>query len=97
MCPGTIAVPLILASTTGLDAKTTAFLIPANSMGSLSYLVQLCLQRYSFLSFCSLWIKELVIFPKVIIGTFVTLIGISLAPLRSEIWQAGREAKHLSR
>ena len=30
MCPGTIAVPLILSGAMGLDARTTAFLVSAN-------------------------------------------------------------------
>ena len=30
MCPGTIAVPLILAGALGLDEKETAFLVSAN-------------------------------------------------------------------
>ena len=30
MCPGTIAVPLIMGGAMGLDARTTAFLVSAN-------------------------------------------------------------------
>lgn len=122
MCPGTIAVPLILASALGLNAEETAFLISANFLTSgIAILIQvlgvgkgigskypiilgssfaplspmiIIGQKYGMetlfgaviasgiaifiLSFFMNTILKL--FPPVVVGTFVTLIGISLAP-----------------
>lgn len=122
MCPGTIAVPLILAGALGLSAEDTAFLVAANFFTSgIAILIQvvgigklagskypiilgssfaplspmiLIGQEYGlqtlfgaviasgviifFLSFFMDRILKL--FPPVVVGTFVTLIGISLAP-----------------
>ena len=122
MCPGTIAVPLILAAALGLSAKDTAFFISANFFTSgIAILIQtlgvgklagskypiilgssfaplspmiLIGQQYGlatlfgaiiasgiiifFLSFFMDHILKL--FPPVVVGTFVTLIGVSLAP-----------------
>lgn len=122
MCPGSIAVPLILASAMGLDAKTTAFLVSANLFTSgIAVLLQVIgvgkwigskypiILGSSFaplapmimigntyglptlfgsimisavlIFFLSFFMdKILAIFPPVVVGTFVTLIGISLAP-----------------
>ncbi len=122
MCPGTIAVPLILASALELNAADTALLISANFFTSgIAILIQVLgvgkwagskypiILGSSFaplspmiligrgyglpvlfgsiiasgvviflLSFCM--DKVLKLFPQVVVGTFVTLIGISLAP-----------------
>lgn len=122
MCPGTIAVPLILAGALGLDAQTTAFLVSANLFTSgIAILLQVLGlgkhigSRYPIIlgsSFAPLapmilignqyglptlfgsiivsgvlifilsffLDKVLLLFPQVVIGTFVTLIGVSLAP-----------------
>lgn len=122
MCPGTIAVPLIMAAAMGLDAKTTAFLVSANLFTSgIAVLIQVfglgkhIGSRYPIVLgssfaplgpmiligntyglpvlFGSIMASALVIFilsffldkilklfPQVVVGTFVTLIGISLAP-----------------
>lgn len=122
MCPGTIAVPLILAGAMGLDAQTTAFLVSANLFTSgIATLIQvLGLGRFvgsaypivlgsSFAPLAPMILignqyglpvlfgsvigsgvlifllsffmdKVLLLFPPVVTGTFVTLIGISLAP-----------------
>lgn len=122
MTPGTIAVPLILASGLGLDAETTSFLIAANFLTSgITTLIQvigigdLVGSRYPIVlgsSFAPLapmimigntygmptlfgsiiasgvvifvlsffMDKVMKLFPQVVVGTFVTLIGVSLAP-----------------
>ncbi|MEG2440800.1 MAG: nucleobase:cation symporter-2 family protein [Acetivibrio sp.] len=122
MCPGTIAVPLIMAGAMGLDPKTTAFLVSANLFTSgIAILIQvfglgkLIGSKYPIIlgsSFAPLapmiligstyglptmfgaimasavvifilsffMDKILLLFPPVVIGTFVTLIGVSLAP-----------------
>ena len=122
MCPGTIAVPLILAGALGLDEKETAFLVSANFFTSgIAILIQvlgigkLAGSRYPIVlgsSFAPLSLmiligkeygmaalfgsviasgavifllsffmdKILKLFPQVVVGTFVTLIGITLAP-----------------
>ena len=122
MCPGTIAVPLILAGALGLNEKETAFLVSANFFTSgIAILIQvlgigkLAGSRYPIVlgsSFASLspmiligkeygmaalfgsviasgavifllsffMDKILKLFPQVVVGTFVTLIGITLAP-----------------
>lgn len=122
MCPGTIAVPLIIASALNLDAQTTALLVSANFFTSgIAILIQVLGfgkqigSRYPIIlgsSFAPLapmilignsyglptmfgaimasavivfllsffMDKILLLFPPVVVGTFVTLIGISLAP-----------------
>lgn len=122
MTPGTIAVPLLLASGLGLDASTTSFLIAANFFTSgITTLIQVvgignCIgSRYPIIlgsSFAPLapmimigttyglptlfgsviasgvvifvisffLDKIMKLFPQVVVGTFVTLIGVSLAP-----------------
>lgn len=122
MCPGTIAVPLILASALGFDSETTAFLISANFLtsGILTLIHVLGIgnkvgaklpiilgssfaplapmivigQNYGLPTVFGAIIasamvifiltffmdKVLLLFPKVVIGSFVTLMGISLAP-----------------
>ncbi|MEG0755645.1 MAG: nucleobase:cation symporter-2 family protein [Oscillospiraceae bacterium] len=122
MCPGTIAVPLIMAGAMNLDPETTAFLVSANLFTSgVAILLQVFgLGRFigskypiilgsSFAPLAPMILignqyglptlfgaimvsgllifilsffldKILVLFPPVVIGTFVTLIGISLAP-----------------
>lgn len=122
MCPGTIAVPLILASAMELDTKTTAFLISANFFTSgIATLIQVIgvgkgigsklpiILGSSFAPLAPMIVigknyglsavfgsiiasgvivffitffmdKVLRLFPKVVIGSFVTLMGISLAP-----------------
>ena len=122
MCPGTIAVPLILAGALGLNEKETAFLVSANFFTSgIAILIQvlgigmLAGSRYPIIlgsSFATLspmiligkeygmatlfgsviasgavifflsffMDKILKLFPQVVAGTFVTLIGITLAP-----------------
>ena len=122
MCPGNIAVPLILAGALGLDEKETAFLVSANFFTSgIAILIQvlgigkLAGSRYPIVlgsSFAPLspmiligkeygmaalfgsviasgavifllsffMDKILKLFPQVVVGTFVTLIGITLAP-----------------
>lgn len=122
MTPGTIAVPLLLASGLGLDASTTSFLIAANFFTSgITTLIQvvgvgnLVGSRYPIVlgsSFAPLapmimiganygmptlfgsivasgvvifllsffMDKVMKLFPQVVVGTFVTLIGVSLAP-----------------
>lgn len=122
MCPGTIAVPLILANALGLSAEETAFLVSANFFTSgIAILIQvLGLGRWigskypiilgsSFAPLSPMIIigqkygmntlfgaiiasgvvifvlsffmdKILKLFPQVVVGTFVTLIGITLAP-----------------
>lgn len=122
MCPGTIAVPLILASALGLDAETTAFLISANFLtsGILTLIHVLGIGRHvgaklpiilgsSFAPLAPMIVigqnyglpavfgsiiasaivifiltffmdKVLMLFPRNVIGCFVSLMGISLAP-----------------
>lgn len=122
MTPGTIAVPLLLASGLGLDAATTSFLVAANFFTSgITTLIQvvglgkLVGSRYPIIlgsSFAPLapmimigtnyglptlfgsiiasglvifllsffMDKVMKLFPQVVVGTFVTLIGVSLAP-----------------
>ena len=122
MCPGTIAVPLILSGAMGLDARTTAFLVSANLFTSgIAILIQVFgLSKYigsrypiilgsSFAPLAPMIMigntyglptlfgaimvsgvlifilsffldKILMLFPPVVVGTFVTLIGVSLAP-----------------
>lgn len=122
MCPGSIAVPLIMGGAMGLDTKTTALLVSANLFTSgIAVLIQVCGlgsrigSRYPIVlgsSFAplapmiligntyglptlfgaimasavvifilSFFIDRLlVLFPPVVVGTFVTLIGLSLAP-----------------
>lgn len=122
MCPGTIAVPLILASALGLDASDTTFLVSANFFTSgIAILIQvygvghwigskypiilgssfaplspmiIIAQKYGMQTLFGSVIasgviiflmsffmdKILKLFPPVVVGTFVTLIGISLAP-----------------
>ena len=122
MCPGTIAVPLIMASALELDAETTAFLISANFLtsGILTLIHVLGIgshvgaklpiilgssfaplapmivigQNYGLAavfgsiiaSAIAIFIltffmdKVLVLFPRNVIGCFVALMGISLAP-----------------
>ena len=122
MTPGTIAVPLLLASGLGLDAETTSLLIAANFFTSgITTLIQvigfgrLVGSRYPIIlgsSFAPLapmimigntygmptlfgsiiasgavifllsffMDKIMKLFPQVVVGTFVTLIGVSLAP-----------------
>lgn len=122
MCPGTIAVPLILASALGLSAEETAFLVSANFFTSgIAILIQVLGigkgigskypiilgssfaplspmivigQKYGMETLFGAIIasgivifilsffmdKILKLFPQVVVGTFVTLIGISLAP-----------------
>lgn len=122
MTPGTIAVPLLLASGLGLDGATTSFLVAANFLTSgITTLIQvagiggLIGSRYPIIlgsSFATLGPMIMIgndyglptlfgsiiasgavifllsffmdqvmrLFPKVVIGSFVTLIGVSLAP-----------------
>ena len=122
MCPGTIAVPLIMGGAMGLDARTTAFLVSANLFTSgIAILIQVFgLSKYigsrypiilgsSFAPLAPMIMigntyglptlfgaimvsgvlifllsffldKILMLFPPVVVGTFVTLIGVSLAP-----------------
>lgn len=122
MCPGTIAVPLIIASALNMDAQNTALLVSANFFTSgIAILIQVLGlgkhigSRYPIIlgsSFAPLapmilignsyglptmfgsimasaviifllsffMDKILLLFPPVVVGTFVTLIGISLAP-----------------
>ena len=117
MCPGTIAVPLILAGALGLGEKETAFLVAANFFTSgIAILIQvigigkLAGSKYPIIlgsSFAPLspmiligkeygmqtlfgaviasgaiiFIDQILkLFPQVVVGTFVTLIGITLAP-----------------
>lgn len=122
MCPGTIAVPLILASALNLTAEETAFLVSANFFTSgIAILIQVIgigkeigskypiVLGSSFAPLSPMIIigekygmgalfgsiiasgiaifvlsffmdKILKLFPPVVVGTFVTLIGISLAP-----------------
>lgn len=122
MCPGSIAVPLIIGSSLNLDAKTIAFLVSANLFTSgIAVIIQVIglgktigsrLPIVLGSSFAPLgpmiligkdyglqavfgsiigagvlmfiisffMDKVLKLFPKVVVGTFVTLIGISLAP-----------------
>lgn len=122
MCPGSIAVPLIIGSSLNLDAKTIAFLVSANLFTSgIAVLIQviglgktigsklpimlgssfaplgpmiLIGKEYGLPALFGSIIgagvlmfiisffmdKVLKLFPKVVVGTFVTLIGISLAP-----------------
>lgn len=122
MCPGTIAVPLILASALELSAEETAFLVSANFFTSgIAILIQvlgigkwvgskypivlgssfaplspmiIIGQKYGMAALFGSIIasglaifilsffmdKILKLFPQVVVGTFVTLIGISLAP-----------------
>lgn len=122
MTPGTIAVPLLLASGLGLDAATTSLLVAANFFTSgITTLIQviglgnLVGSRYPIIlgsSFAPLapmimigttyglptlfgsiiasgvvifllsffMDKIMKLFPQVVVGTFVTLIGVSLAP-----------------
>ena len=122
MCPGTIAVPLILAGALGLGEKETAFLVAANFFTSgIAILIQvigigkLAGSKYPIIlgsSFAPLSPMILIgkeygmqtlfgaviasgaiifilsffmdqilkLFPQVVVGTFVTLIGITLAP-----------------
>ena len=122
MCPGTIAVPLILAGALGMSAEETAFLVAANFFTSgIAILIQvlgcgtwigskypiilgssfaplspmiIIGQKYGMqtlfgsiiASGIAIFIlsffmdKILKLFPPVVVGTFVTLIGISLAP-----------------
>ena len=132
MCPGTIAVPLILAGALGLDEKETAFLVSANFFTSgIAILIQvlgigkLAGSRYPIVlgsSFAPLspmiligkeygmaalfgsviasgavifllsffMDKILKLFPQVVVGTFVTLIGITLAPTALRDLAGGR-------
>lgn len=136
MCPGTIAVPLILASAMGLDAKTTAFLVSANFFTSgIATLIQVVGlgknigsklpiilgssfaplgpmivigQNYGLPSVFGSIIasaaiifiltffmdKVLKLFPKVVIGSFVTLMGISLAPTAIRDLAGGQGAEN---
>ena len=129
MCPGTIAVPLILAGALGLNEKETAFLVSANFFTSgIAILIQvlgigkLAGSRYPIVlgsSFAPLspmiligkeygmaalfgsviasgavifllsffMDKILKLFPQVVVGTFVTLIG---------IWRGERETQALA-
>lgn len=122
MCPGSIAVPLIMSGPLGLDAKTTAYLVAANLFTSaIAILIQVYgLGRHigsrlpivlgsafaplgamivigrqyglptvfgaiiasGLLMFivCFFMQHILKFFPPVVIGSFVTLIGITLAP-----------------
>ena len=122
MCPGTIAVPLILASALNLSPEETAFLVSANFFTSgVAILIQVIgigkgvgskypiVLGSSFAPLSPMIIigekygmgalfgsiiasgvvifilsffmdKILKLFPPVVVGTFVTLIGISLAP-----------------
>ena len=122
MTPGTIAVPLLLASGLGLDASTTSMLVAANFFTSgITTLIQviglgnLVGSRYPIIlgsSFAPLapmimigntygmptlfgsiiasgvvifllsffMDKIMKLFPQVVVGTFVMLIGVSLAP-----------------
>lgn len=122
MCPGTIAVPLILASALNFSAEETAFLVSANFLTSgAAILIQvlglgkgigskypiilgssfaplapmiIIGQKYGMKALFGAIIASgiaifilsffmdtiLKLFPPVVVGTFVTLIGISLAP-----------------
>lgn len=122
MCPGTIAVPLILSGSLGLDSSATALLVAANFFTSgIAILIQvlgvgpwigskypiilgssfaplapmiLIGQVYGMPTLFGAIIasgliifilsffmdKIMKLFPQVVVGTFVTLIGISLAP-----------------
>lgn len=121
MCPGTIAVPLILASALGLSAEETAFLVSANFFTSgIAILIQvfglgkwigskypiilgssfaplspmiIIGQKYGMqtlfgaiiasgvvIFILSFFMDQILkLFPQAVVGTFVTLIGISLA------------------
>lgn len=121
-CPGTIAVPLILAGALGLDSSTTALLVAANFFTSgIAILIQvlgvgpwigskypiilgssfaplapmiMIGQTYGMptlfgavigsglvIFFLSFFMEKIMkLFPQVVVGTFVTLIGVSLAP-----------------
>jgi NCS2 family nucleobase:cation symporter-2/xanthine permease len=122
MCPGSIAVPLIMGSALGLDNETTAFLVAANLFTSaIAILIQVygvgkhigsrlpivlgsafaplgpmivIGQQYGLpavfgavmvsgvfmFGICYFMKSILKFFPPVVIGSFVTLIGITLAP-----------------
>ncbi|HIU75932.1 MAG TPA: purine permease [Candidatus Pelethocola excrementipullorum] len=122
MCPGSIAVPLIMSGPLGLDAKTTAYLVAANLFTSaIAILIQVyglgkhigsklpivlgsafaplgamivIGQQYGLstvfgsiiasgilmFGVCFFMKSILKFFPPVVIGSFVTLIGITLAP-----------------
>ena len=137
MCPGTIAVPLILAGALGLDEKETAFLVSANFFTSgIAILIQvlgigkLAGSRYPIVlgsSFAPLSPMILIgkeygmaalfgsviasgavifllsffmdrilkLFPQVVVGTFVTLIGITLAPTALRDLAGGRGKRRL--
>lgn len=122
MCPGSIAVPLIMGGALGLDNETTAFLVAANLFTSaIAILIQvyglgrhigsglplvlgsafaplapmiMIGRQYGLpavfgavmasgvlmLVICYFMKNILRFFPPVVIGSFVTLIGITLAP-----------------
>ena len=122
MCPGSIAVPLIIGNAINLDAKAIAFLVSANLFTSgIAVIIQVLGLGKSIGSRLPIMLgssfaplgpmiligseygintmfgsiigagvlmfiisffmdKILKLFPKVVVGTFVTLIGISLAP-----------------
>ena len=77
MCPGTIAVPLILAGALGLGEKETAFLVAANFFTSGIAVIASGVIIFILSFFMDQILK---LFPQVVVGTFVTLIGITLAP-----------------
>ena len=123
MCPGSIAVPLIMSGPLGLDSATTAYLVAANLFTSaIAILIQVygvgkhigsrlpivlgsafaplgamivIGQRYGLPAVfgaviaaglvmlgVSLFINKLLrFFPPVVIGSFVTMIGVTLAPV----------------
>lgn len=122
MCPGSIAVPLIMSGPLGLDATTTAYLVAANLFTSaLAILIQvyglgrhigsrlpivlgsafaplgamiIIGQQYGLptvfgaiiasgliMFVLSFFMQRILkFFPPVVIGSFVTLIGVTLAP-----------------
>lgn len=122
MCPGSIAVPLIMSGPLGLDATTTAYLVAANLFTSaLAILIQvyglgrhigsrlpivlgsafaplgamiIIGQQYGLptvfgaiiasgliMFVLSFFMQSILkFFPPVVIGSFVTLIGVTLAP-----------------
>lgn len=122
MCPGSIAVPLIMGNALGLDSETTAYLVAANLFTSaIAILIQVygvskyigsklpivlgsafaplgpmivIGEKYGLSTvFGAVMISGVVMFiiscfmerimkyfPPVVVGSFVTLIGVSLAP-----------------
>ncbi|MGL5438080.1 MAG: uracil-xanthine permease family protein [Lachnospiraceae bacterium] len=139
MCPGSIAVPLIMGNALGLDREITAYLVAANLFTSaIAILIQVygvskyigsklpivlgsafaplgpmivIGERYGlstvfgaviasgiimFIISCFME-KIMKFFPPVVVGSFVTLIGISLAPTAFADLAGGSQAEHFGR